>query len=122
MGKRNGPDPPRLGAVCTLLHELQIQRDPDTVDEDDALVEELLVGDFRVDELLESVTRADEFDGFGGFFCGGRELVQHGKIEELKLDVRRNSFGDVFEQRREKKVEALRGPLVDGTFGGAKLQ
>lgn len=83
--------PPRIA----LLNELQIQGDAHAVHENDALVEELLVGDFRVDELLESFARANELDGFGSLFRRWGKFVQHGKIKELKFHVGGNPLGYV---------------------------
>jgi hypothetical protein len=44
---------PILLAKSALLDELKVEGNADAVDEDEALVEELLVRDFGVDELLE---------------------------------------------------------------------
>src|SRR5437870_9629291 len=57
--------------------------------------------------------RADELDGFGGFLGRRRKLVKHGKVEQLELHIRRNALRNVFQQRRQEKVEALGGPLVN---------
>src|SRR5205823_8731666 len=82
-----------------LLDQLQVEGDAHTVDEHHALVE----------QLLEGLARADEFDSFRSFLRR-RKLVQHRKIKKLKFHIRRNPLGNVFEQRREKKIETLRGP------------
>src|SRR6059058_3295677 len=47
-----------------LLDQLQVEGDAHTVDEHHALVEQLLVGDLRIDKLLEGLARADEFASF----------------------------------------------------------
>src|SRR6059058_3796086 len=61
-----------------------------------------------LDQLqLEGLARADEFDSFRSFLRR-RKLVQHRKIKKLKFHIRRNPLGNVFEQRREKKIETLR--------------
>jgi hypothetical protein len=59
------------------LNQLKIQGDAYAVDEHDALIQQLLVGDLRVNELPEGLARADELDGLGSLFGRGRELVQH---------------------------------------------
>lgn len=96
-----------------LFNKFEVEGDAHSVDQDNALIEQLLVGDFRIDELSQSFTRANEFDGLGGFSCRGREFVEHGKIEKLKFDVRRNAVGNILQQGSQKKVEALGGAPVD---------
>ena len=59
-----------------LLNELQVQGDTHTVHEDYALIKQLLVGDFGVDELLEGATRANEFDRFGSALGAGASLFR----------------------------------------------
>lgn len=59
----------------SLLNELQVKRDAHSIDQDDALVQELLVGNLGVDELFESSARANEFNRFGCAFWPGRQLV-----------------------------------------------
>src|SRR6266700_5653004 len=73
-----------------LFHELEVQGAANAVDEDDALIQELLVCDLGVHELFESGSRANEFDGFGSAFRAGRKFIQDGKVEELKFQIRRN--------------------------------
>ena len=107
---------PKRLCQLPLLNELQVQGDAHTVDEDYALIEELLVGDFGVDELLEGGTRANEFDRFGGALGAGGEFVQNGKVEELEFHVGRNPVGQVFKLRGEEEVKALGRTLVDGAF------
>jgi hypothetical protein len=42
-------------------------------------------GPIRIRELIESGSRANEFNGFGSTFRAGREFVQDGKIKELEF-------------------------------------
>jgi hypothetical protein len=86
------------------------------------LVEQLLVGDFRVDESFKGAARADEPEGFGSFPCARRKLAQQGEIKELEFAVRGNPLGGVFQEWCEKKIETLRGPFVDGALRGSELQ
>src|SRR5215468_6722150 len=87
---------PRFSVIGSLsLNQLKIQGDAYAVDEHDALIQQLLVGDLRVDELPEGLARTDELDGLGSLFGHGRELVQHGKIEQLKFHIRGNALGKV---------------------------
>src|SRR2546429_7753004 len=91
--------------ISELFDQLQVEGNAHAVDEHDALVEQLLVGDFRIDEFLKLGARADELDGFGGFLGRRRKLVKHGKVEQLELHIRRNALRNVFQQRRQEKVE-----------------
>ena len=106
--------------VPSSLHKLEIEGDAHAVDEHNALIKQLLVGDFGVDELFESGARANKFDGLGSLFGRRRKLIQDGKIKKLELDVWRNSLGEILELRSKKKVEALGSALVNRAFGRAK--
>src|SRR5215471_12034819 len=99
-----------------LLNKLQIQGDAYAVDKDYALIEQLLIGDFRVDELPEGIARADELDSLGSFLRCRRKFVQDREIKELKLDIGGNPTGNVFQQRGEEEIETLRCPLVNRTL------
>ena len=57
-----------------LLDQLQVESDAHAVDEDDALIEKLLIGDLGVHELTKSGARADEFDCFRSAFCPWSQL------------------------------------------------
>src|SRR6184192_3906728 len=70
----------KQAAHTELFDQLQVEGNAHAVDEHDALVEQLLVGDFRIDEFLKLGARADELDGFGGFLGRRRKLVKHGKV------------------------------------------
>src|SRR5207253_9508125 len=78
----------KQAAHTELFDQLQVEGNAHAVDEHDALVEQLLVGDFRIDEFLKLGARADELDGFGGFLGRRRKLVKHGKVEQLELHIR----------------------------------
>jgi hypothetical protein len=47
-------------------------------------------GHIRIRELIESGSRANEFNGLGSAFRAGREFVQDRKIKELEFQVRGN--------------------------------
>jgi len=71
---------------------LQVERDAHAIDQHDALIEQLLVGDFCVDELLEGLARADELDRLRCFLGCRRKFVQHREIEKLKRHIRGNAL------------------------------
>jgi len=73
-----------------LLNEFQVQGDAHTVDDDDALIKELLVSDFQVHELFECASWANEFNRLGSTLRARRKFVQDGKVKKLEFDVRRN--------------------------------
>ncbi len=73
-----------------LLDQLQVESDAHAVDEDDALIKKLLIGDLGIHELTKSGARADEFDCFRSAFCPWSQLVQNRKVKELELQIRRD--------------------------------
>jgi hypothetical protein len=74
-------------SIKFLLHQLEVQGDADAVNEDDALIQKLLVRNLGVHELFEGGSRANEFNRLGSALRAGRELIQNGKVEELKFGI-----------------------------------
>lgn len=61
-----GACPQTTLAPAELLDELEIQSDAHAVDEDDALICQVLAGDFVADEGIDGLHGTDEFYRFGG--------------------------------------------------------
>src|SRR6516165_9895754 len=110
--------PPR----AKLFNDLQVQSDADTINEDDALIEQLLIRDFSVNELLHRRPGADKLDCFGTLSRAGGQSTNHREIVQLEFHIRGNSPGEIFQKRSEKEVETLRGPLVNRTLRAVELE
>ena len=61
--------------TLVLLHLLQIEGDADSVDQNRALFNQILIGDFGVGELAERDEEADELEGLGSRFGFGSQFI-----------------------------------------------
>lgn len=102
--------------------QLQVEGDAHAIDQDNALIQKLLIGDLGVYELAKSSTRADKFYGLGGPFGPRGQFVQNGKIKKLKFEIRWDFLRKILQLRGKKKIEALRRPLINRTLHRPELK
>ena len=93
-----------------LFHQLQIEGDAHAIDQDDALIDQLLVGDFRVHELPKKFQRADKLQRLRRGVRFGRQLVQQRYIQSLALRVSGEFLQENLELWRKKQIEARFSP------------
>src|SRR5713101_8947660 len=94
--------------------ELQVEVDPHTVHQHDALVDQILAGNFILDERSNGPHLANEFNRLGAILFAP-QVIENGKIECIHLEVLRELWHKRLKLRRKEEVEALRGAFVNRT-------
>src|SRR6266496_3420750 len=77
-----------------LLHLLEVQGDPHTVDQNNALIDQLLVRNVRICKFPYSSDRTHELYRFGRVPSSSSQVIQNSDVETAKFCVIRNAFKD----------------------------
>src|SRR6266545_7436399 len=83
-----------LWVLCRSLDLLEVQVDPHTVDQDNALADQLLVCNVRICEFPHGFERTHELERFGRVSSSSSQIIQNGDVEAAKFCVIRNAFKD----------------------------
>src|SRR6516164_5950370 len=97
--------------LCRHLFDArQIQPYADAVDQDGALVDQVLSRDLVLHEGAHGIHRANIFDGLGGILITSK-MIEDRECKSVVPCIGRELFGDVFQFWRKKEIETLRGSL-----------
>src|ERR1700676_1023285 len=105
---------PVLNARRWSFYELQVEADPHTIHEHNALVNQILAGNFIFDERSNCPQRENKLYRLGSILLTA-QAIEDGKIERIHLKVLWQLRHKRLQLRSKEEVEALRGAFVNRT-------